>query len=345
MITALITGVGSNIGEGIIKALRLSKIKIRIIGTDIHPLSAGLFRCDKGYVVPPANSENFKEVILRICKNERVNIIFVGSDPEISFFSLEKNNIEQETGSFVLASPYKLVNTFHDKWLSFLFFKENGFNCPQSILKDEIKIKEFVTKTGFPLVVKPRIGRGSRDVFVVKDEAELRYALTKVSDPIIQEYISSDEEYTCGIFFDSKSKPKGIIIMKRELLAGTTYRAIVDDYPEIRKEIEKIAKKLSAEGAIGPLNVQCRLLPKGPVILEINPRFSGTTAIRAHFNFNEPALSIRHFIMGEELGELNYTKGIMMRYWEEVYISIEDGEKIIKEGVIENPISEIRRVF
>ena len=53
MTNVLVTGVGSNIGQVIVKSIRMSGIQCRIIGTDMNPLSAGLFRCDKGYIVPP----------------------------------------------------------------------------------------------------------------------------------------------------------------------------------------------------------------------------------------------------------------------------------------------------
>ena len=39
--------------------------------------------------------------------------------------------------------------------------------------------------------------------------------------------------------------------------------------------------------------------PKGPIPFEINARFSGTTAIRAHFGFNEPELAIQSYQRGD----------------------------------------------
>ena len=345
MITVIVTGVGSNIGQGIIKAIRMSGLRVRIIGSDINPLSAGLFRCDKGYVLPPAYSGDFKDSIVTVCKDENVDMILIGSDPEVPFFAGAKQEIESLTGAFVLVSNPEIVNTFHDKWESFLFLRRNGFNCPETILKDSDSLKDYIKDIGFPLVVKPRVGGGSKNVFIVKDEIELECALGKIADPVIQEYIDQDDEYTAGIFFDSSSDIKGIITMKRELLSGTTYRAIVDDFPVVKKEMRRIAESLSRNGASGPINVQCRMSKNGPKTFEINPRFSGTTAFRANFNFNEPAAAIRHFIMGEELEELEYSKGIVMRYWEEVYITLENGRHIMKEGSIEKPDSEIKRVF
>ena len=72
--------------------------------------------------------------------------------------------------------------------------------------------------------------------------------------------------------------------------------------------IVRIAKRL---GACGPLNIQCRLTEDGPSVLEINPRFSGTTSIRAAVGFNEPDILIRNFLENEEFGRIDYRKGII----------------------------------
>ena len=165
-------------------------------------------------------------------------------------------------------------------------------------------------------------------------------------DPITQEYLGSeDKEYTSGVFFSNDSMMKGIITMKRELLCETTYRAIVDCYEEVKAEVKKVADALGELGVIGPFNMQMRLTKRGAVTFEINPRFSGTTVFRAKMGFNEPELAIRHFLLGEEIGELQYKKGVVMRYWEEVYTSIDEFERLKREKKIWHSKSEVLRLL
>jgi carbamoyl-phosphate synthase large subunit len=344
MITVMVTGVGSNIGQGIIKSIRMSGIDTRIIGTDMNPLSAGLFRCDEGYVIPPVDSEDCLKKIIELCNKKSIDMILIGSDPEVAFFSSNKTTIEKNMITRVLVSNPLIVNTFHDKWETVNFLKRRELNCPKSSLKEFGSIKKLQDEVGFPLLIKPRIGAGSKKIFIAKDENELGCALTFVSDPVIQEYIKG-EEFTSGVFFDRESKIKGIITMKRDLSFGTTYRAIVDDFPEIKIEIMKVAEELSRHGAIGPINIQSRYHLGKLYTIEINPRFSGTTAFRAKFNFNESEAVLRHFILGEEINEFRPSKGIVMRYWEEVYVGLEDGEQIMKKGFIKDSSSTILRVF
>ena len=60
-----------------------------------------------------------------------------------------------------------------------------------------------------------------------------------------------------------------------------------------------------------------------PVCFEINARFSGTTPIRAHFGFNDVELSLRHFILNEDITDaaIPVKEGIALRYWNEIYIN------------------------
>lgn len=347
MYNVLVTGVGSNIGQGIIKSLRMSKIRCHVLGTDMNLLSAGLFRCDKCYIVPPAIDERFTSEIIRICKDEKIDIILIGSDAEVSVLSYNKSLIENSCGAKVIVSEPKLVDTVSDKWSMVNFLRKEGFNYPQTALGSENEdIRQIISSCGFPLIVKPRKGSGSKGKFKVRNQDELAYCLKFAEDPIIQEELGSeDEEYTSGVFFSKDSEEKGIISMKRELLCGTTYRALVNDYPTVNQEIERIAASLSKLGAIGPINIQSRLTSKGAVTFEINPRFSGTTVFRAKLGFNEPEAIIKNFLLQEEINRMTYSSGIVMRYWEEVYTSIEEVTQLKEREYLEKPKSEILQLL
>lgn len=343
MINVLVTGVGSNIGQGIIKSLRMTNFKCRIIGTDMVAFSAGLFRCDKGYVIPSAGDERFVQEIIKICKEEKIDIILIGSDPEVPIFASAKTAIEDGCESIVVVSSPQVMEIGFDKWNTYNFLKQEGLNWPHSVLGNkESEVKQLIGECGFPLIVKPRKGAGSKGVFKVNGWDELKYALRSVEEPIVQENLGLDaEEYTSGVFFSKESEIKGIITFKRELLDGTTYRAIIDNYENINCEIKRIAAVLSKRGAIGPINIQTRLSFKETVAFEINPRFSGTSVFRATFGFNEAEAAIRHFMLGEDLGELIHSNGVVMRFWNEVYTSQEELDQLKQKGYIEESRSKV----
>lgn len=344
MITVVVTGVGSNIGQGIVKALRMAEMDVRIIGTDMNSLSAGLFRCDKGYVIPPATSEGLLGKIMEVCNEESVDVILIGSDAEVPFFAAKKAIIERNTKAKIIVSNSSLVHKSHDKWETAKFLNDNGLAYPRSSLKETDSIQRLKNEVGFPLVIKPKMGAGSRNVFVAKNYGQLECALAYVNDPVIQEYIPG-EEYTSGVFFDKSSRIKGIITMKRELRSGTTCRAIVDDFTEIKRGIMPVAELLSKHGAIGPVNIQSRYYSGKVYTLEVNSRFSGTTVFRAKFNFNEPEAVLKHFVLGEDIDEFKPLSGVVMRYCEEVYTTLGEMKRIDENGFIEDSKSVILRLF
>ena len=55
--------------------------------------------------------------------------------------------------------------------------------------------------------------------------------------------------------------------------------------------------------------------------MEINPRFSGTTSLRAMVGFNEPDVLIRKHVLGETIEpSFDYREGVIMRGLEETFI-------------------------
>ena len=339
-IKVLITGLGGPLGISILKALNYSSFEPTIIGTDTDPVSIGLCRVDKAYIVPSA-SGNEKEYILTmkdIALKEKPNILFLGSEGEIKTFSKYKKNFEKETGCYVLTNSFDIIDIMTDKWKLILELKRKGFPVPDSAIPEEKKtFKSFLERNSYPMILKPRFGSGSRNNFVIKDEKELRFFLEYVSRPVVQEYLfPDDEEYTVGVFVEDVNHCVGAIIMKRVLAAGLTYKAdVIED-----ENIEKVCKQASlALGIMGPSNIQLRKTKEGPKIFEINPRFSSTTVMRAYYGFNEPDMAIRKFVLGKNNPAPSIKKGISLRYWDEIYVEKSLIENFTLNKHMEKPTS------
>ena len=63
----------------------------------------------------------------------------------------------------------------------------------------------------------------------------------------------------------------------------------------------KMASMLVSQGLVGPCNFQCKLTDHGPVFFEINPRFTGITAVRAAMGFNEVDAVLRRALLHEPI--------------------------------------------
>jgi carbamoyl-phosphate synthase large subunit len=93
----------------------------------------------------------------------------------------------------------------------------------------------------------------------------------------------------------------------------------VVEVSEAREMAERIASKL---GLKGPLNVQFFITEGSPLIIELNPRFSGTTPVRTAVGFKEVDAILSNFLFDEEL-PLRFKRGVIaIRYLDEVYSSL-----------------------
>jgi carbamoyl-phosphate synthase large subunit len=337
----LVTGVGGIVGQGIIKCLNMandderSSLWYGIIGANASPFAAGLFMVKKGVIIPKANDDKYIASLIDIIKGNNVTAVYVGTDPELVIISKNKKFIEEETSAKVLVNPLNVIDIARDKWKTFRFLKENSFPCAESSIPEYLT--SFLDRHKFPLVVKPREAFGSLQFHVVNDRLDLDYAISNIVKcgwrPIIQEYLAGeDNEYTTGVLIDSEhSRVISSVSIQKYLKFGQTYKALIDDFIEIRKLSEKISLTLGARGAV---NIQSKLSDGINKVFEINPRFSATCPMRAVAGINEPDLHYRNTVLGQTIKLNSYRKLICMRYWNEVYVEKQKYEEIVRTGII-----------
>ena len=134
---------------------------------------------------------------------------------------------------------------------------------------------------------------------------------------IIQEYLKGlDREYTCGATF-IEDEVLTIISLRRTLKNGNTQQAFCEKTDIIDKYIKNLTLSIKP---FGPINFQLRLTDRGPVVFEINPRFSGTTPMRALFGVNEVEAVIKKLISSEPTNNYKEKDGVVIRYFENQYI-------------------------
>ena len=321
MIRILVTGVGSLLGQGILKSIQDSSLDCNVTGTDYFPSAVGLYWVDKGYILPDILKPEIKDsewidALINVINQEEIDIVFPGLDFEIPILAKNKSAIEKKTGAILLVSSKEVVKIGDDKWETVNYLKNNGFNYPNSSLENTVE--SFIQSNPFPLIVKPRFGHTSENVFIVKNKKELNEAVETCDKPIIQEYIqNSEKEYTCGAtFIDNEILT--LISLRRTLKNGNTQQAFCERTDEIDAYIKKLTLSIKP---FGPINFQLRLKNRSPVVFEINPRFSGTTPIRALFNVNEVDAVIRKLTGSKLKSTYKEKKGVVIRYFENQYIS------------------------
>ena len=299
---------------------------------------------DTAYVSPLAQSERFMPWLVDVCKRERIQVVLSGSELVLEALAAHANMIREQTGAICVVSPPEVLRRGRDKLETCRWLQDCGLPAPRfAQLSDSTAVDALVSGCGFPLIAKPRFGKGSDAILTIRDERHLAEVVGAtemllphlVTEMLLQEHLGDqDEEYTAGCFCDRTGELKGTIVMRRGLHTGTTARAELGSFPEVSEMAGAIVARLRP---LGPCNVQLRQRDGQPVPFEINPRFSGTTAVRARMGFNEVDAAIRHFVLGEDAPSLAGVKtGIALRYWNEVYVPSDAVAALRRDGRLED---------
>lgn len=329
MTRVLVTAIGGGgHGDQILKALLLAPSgRYQILGADANPHCPQAELVEQFFTLPLASDPEYMKVLLRICQELDVKALFHGCEAELVLFAKNRKLIE-EAGIFLPINDTALIQLCMDKAKTNTRLAELGFVVPRYV--SVISESEFDNIDWFPVVVKPAVGGGgSANVFIAQDLKELRALAVYLglgsvtSGFMIQEYVGTpDQEFTVGVLHDLNGLYINSIAVKRHLNSGLSVRTSVTNrtgreelgsklvissgvsqgdigrYENVTKQCREIADKL---GSRGPLNFQCRFVNGNVLVFEINPRYSGTTSLRAMVGYNEPDLLIQRHLCGQDI--------------------------------------------
>jgi carbamoyl-phosphate synthase large subunit len=338
MIKILVTGAGGGVGQGIIKSLKLiDDLALSIIAADMSPLAPGLYAADRAYLVPAARSDEYLQRLIEICSHEKIDYYFPGTDVELMFCAENGKRIEEVTGTRVVVCPSKVVKIADDKYLTFRFLKDNGFHAPNSWLPEDLDVGDV----NYPVVVKPRVGCRSIGVQVVDSKERLISAINTTSDPLIQEFLSDEnEEYTCTVVAVDGVASEAVVL-RRVLRSGDTFRAEPIDNPGIASYVRDVAVALGVEGSC---NFQLRLHEGLPKIFEINSRFSGTTPFCAQLGFNPVEYYLKLRLGMRYSYTINY-EAMVLRHWTEIVVDKEKINEMLEKRSSKLKILSVSELF
>ena len=227
------------------------------VGTDANPDCFAKVLCDEFYCVPFASDPNSMSFLEQLCIDKKIDLVIPSLDEGMIKWAKKKAELEKK-GIAVAISPEKTIEICEDKWLTYLFFKNNGIPTPKSSLENI-----------YPLV-KPRLGRGGSGIHINEKDVDM-------TDMISQELLIGTE-YTIDVLCDLNGKPIYIVPRKRiGVKDGKSTGGIVVENKDIIKWVEKICDSLLFQG---PINIQCFVDDDNAVkFTEINPRLGGGTPL------------------------------------------------------------------
>lgn len=295
MDSVLVTGIGGNVGYGILKNIRSAYPDIRLIGTNTTRVSAGNHLCDEVYEVPFSTHGQYIPAVIDICKENNIGLIVPSTDYESYILSVNRHLLPT-----VASSSPEACKTFLDKYESYLVLKQHGLLFAESILPEHYdgRFEKYI--------VKPREGRGSRNIFINPLDPR-GFSNEYIIQPLLE-----GKEITTAFYVTRQNELLGLITMERTLSGGTTmmcevntvYDAMLEDY---------IKRLISVVDIKGACNIQCIIAGDEIVPFEVNCRVSGTNSIRSQFGFRDVQYIVDEYLYNKPLEKPVITSGSALR--------------------------------
>lgn len=245
---------------------------------------------DKTVVTPLIYDENYIPFLLDYCKKNDISAIIPLFDVDLPVLAKNKKAFSQ-IGTTVVVSDFEIVDICNDKWKTFCYLTEKGFNVPATYISQHAALSDIrLGKISFPVMIKPRWGMGSIAVFEAENEEELRVFYAKAKRKIFDTYLKyeSISDINQSVLIQEKldGQEHGLDIIndlngnyvttvakiKYAMRSGETDCAVTVDNPSLKD----LGKRLSKETKhLGNLDVDVFVSNGECTVLEMNARFGG----------------------------------------------------------------------
>lgn len=295
--TVLVTGIGGNVGQGILRNIISLNLPIRLIGIDISSFTSGNHLCDYTYVVPYSYDKNYIPTLQKIINKEKVDLVIPSTDYEVYYLSKNKKILNSK----ILASACATAKIYLDKYETYNYLSKNNIPFAKSWIPKEYDFSEK------EIIAKPRQGRGSRGI-LLNPENPLELSNEYMIQPLYKGI-----EITTAVYVTKEQKLHGLFTMERTLTNGTTTESkVVFDYDDYMKNIAQ--KMIDLGGIVGSFNIQSIVTEDKKIIpFEINCRISGTNSIRHNLGFQDVKYGIQEYLLNIIPDQPNPKLGIATR--------------------------------
>jgi carbamoyl-phosphate synthase large subunit len=306
----LVTGAGGAAGIAVIRELR--KRGEPVVAVDSDPMAAGLALADDHALIVPASDDAYVDKLCAVATRFGADAVVCTVAEEMLVIAGYEDELAR-AGASIWLSPRSSILACVDKWEFACAMHEAGIPVPPTSLR------AGAGRLPGPWIVKPRFGRGSRDVYAVYSRSQMCAVLDRVTDPIFQTRISG-REFTVDVLIDRRGAVAGAVPRWRiETKAGISTKGSTFEHRDV---VETASAAVTCLGLEGAVNVQGFVDGHGRVwIIEVNPRVSGglslTQAAGADI-VGELVRGTRHELVRPE--RLRFEPGVTMRrYFEEVF--------------------------
>lgn len=296
--------------------------KIHVMNSS--PLSPVFSIADKATVSPLIYDKNYIPFLLKYCEENCIDALIPLFDIDLPVLS-EHQDVFRQIGTRVIVSEPSVISICNDKWKTYAFLSENGLRAPKTVLTLEEAIGSISRgEMSYPVIIKPRWGMGSIQVYLADNEEELRVLYKKVQREIFNTYLKYEsmackdscviiqeklkgQEYGLDVINDLDGNYQTTIVKRKiAMRAGETDCAVTENVEDIKTIGERLGKGLRH---IGNLDVDLFFENGSAYVLEMNARFGGGYPFSQIAGVDLPSALIR-WLQGKEVNKEMLTEEI-----------------------------------
>lgn len=266
----------------------------KVFAGDMSALAPALYMVENAFALPAVRSEAYIPRLLELTEAHDLKLIVPTIDTELPTLAENLDNFAA-LGCLALVSSPEFVALSGDKSLTQEAFAGKGIDVPRGWLPEGLAGADLPER----LFVKPRDGSASRDIYRATPET-LAEILPRVDNAIIQEELLGPE-ITIDAMLDFSGNPLHYVPRTRiRTLAGESIQGVTLADDDLKEWLVQVLAAAGELGAVGPITLQAFLTERGPVLIEVNPRFGGGFPLAYQAGGSYPDWLLAH-LRGEAL--------------------------------------------
>jgi carbamoyl-phosphate synthase large subunit len=313
--TVLVTGAGGPAGVSVLLALQ--KAGHPVVAVDASPEAVGLRLADHGAVLPFADDPSYASELCALARQHGATAVIPTVAEELVALHGMSEALDEVGLRHWLPDPVA-IESCTDKWRFHQRTTAAGLPVPETALASAVGVPG-------PWVIKPRNGRGSRDIHLTDQEDELPSLIARVPGAMVQHQLNGQEFTVDALVDKSGSLVAAVPRWRDETKAGISVRGTTFEDASIT---DGVGTLLAALGLQGPANIQGFIDPSpvsrwehGLAFTEVNPRFSGGLPLSLAAGCDLVGQYLRGILdLPLEPERLSFQPGVRMyRYFQEVF--------------------------
>src|SRR3989339_1386917 len=163
----LITGIGGDIGQGVVKCLKDYHIPLTVVGVDVCKFPATRDKVAVFRQVPLVSDKgNYGMSIDELIAEEHPDLLLPLSEPEIEYFSSNRDRYASQV-KLMVNNP-EIIKTFMDKHETIKFYENVGVRVPKTFRATEFSGQQIP----YPIIVKSKRGCGAKGNRIIRNHDE-----------------------------------------------------------------------------------------------------------------------------------------------------------------------------